>query len=129
MRSFCEVLMYLALSGNSWENVIRLLPVKTCPPTPIRKTELLDQATARRTSSMPPRTLVRSVSVTVSVDAPTVCTRSRLVSRDRSRNVEELRPSVQLGPSGSTPEMIVKRAVVVFAEPVGVVTFLNSGEY
>jgi len=129
MRSFCPVLVYLALSGKSWEKVILLLPLKACAPTPMRNTGLFDQASARRASSMAPRTLFRSVNVTVSVGVPTVCIRFRLVSRERSRNVDVPRPSVQLWPIGNTPSMIGKRAVIVLAEPDDVVTFLNSGEY
>src|SRR5437870_4413623 len=129
MRPFCEVLMYLALSGKSREKLMRLLPLKTCAPTPIRKTGLVDHASASLTSLIAPRTLFRSVRVTVSVGGPTTCTRWRLVSSERSRKVEELSPSVQSCPTGRTPATNGKRAVVVLAEPDDVVTLRNSGEY
>src|SRR5438105_6876710 len=129
MRPVCDVPMYFALSGNTWEKVMRLLPARTCAPKPMRKAGLLDQASASRTSLIAPRTLLFSVSVTVSVVAPTVCSRCRLVSSDRSRKVEELRPSVHDWPSGSTPETRGNRAVIVFAFPDDVVTLRNSGEY
>ena len=47
---------------------MRLLPLKTCPPTPILKTGFVDQATASLTSLIAPRTLLRSVSVTITPD-------------------------------------------------------------
>src|SRR5689334_15167592 len=100
MVDVCDVLMYFALAGKIWEYGMRFLPVKTCPPTPIRNIGLVDQAGASRASLIAPSTLLRSVSVTVSFVAPTVCTRSRLVSSERSRNVEELSPSVQSEPIG-----------------------------
>src|SRR6185437_15371224 len=125
----CDVLMYLELSGKSCENVIRLLPVKTWPPTPMRKTGLFEKASASLTSLIAPRTLFSSVSVTVSVVPPTTCWRWRLVSSDRSRKVDELRPSVHACPIGSTPDTTGNRAVRVVALPDGVVTRRNSGEY
>src|SRR6266550_1779971 len=121
--------MYLALSGKSWERVRRLLPANTCKPAPIRKTGLLDHASASLTSLIAPSTLFCSVRVTVSVAAPTICVRLRLVSDERSRKVEELSPSAHWSPIGSTPVTSGKRAVVVLADPDAVVTRRNSGEY
>src|SRR5438876_12312228 len=129
MRPDCALLMYRALSGKSREKRMRLLPVKTCAPTPTRNTGLRDQASASRTSLIAPSTLLRSVRETVSVELPTTCLRTRLVSDERSRNVEELNPSVHACPMGSTPATSGKRAVVVFAVPDAVVTRRNSGEY
>src|SRR5437660_5448984 len=108
---------------------MRLLPVNTCAPTPSRNSGLRDQASASRTSLIAPSTLLRSVAETVSVGPPTTCLRTRLVSEERSRNVEELSPSVHDCPIGSTPATSGKRAVVVFAVPDVVVTRRNSGEY
>src|SRR6185503_20550703 len=129
MRPACEVLMYRELSGKSWENVIRLLPAKTCAPTPIRTTGLFDHASARRMSLIAPRTRFRSVRVTVSVGAPTTWTRVRLVSVERSRNNAALRPAVHEEHIGSIPPTTGKRAVVVLALPLPAVTLRNSGEY
>src|SRR2546423_544458 len=129
MRPDCAVLMYFELSGNSWEKLMRLLPLKTCPPMPMRNTGLVDHASASLTSLIAPRIRLRSVNVTVSVGVPTTAWRRRLVSSERSRKVEELKPRVQSWPIGSTPATRGKRAVVVLAEPEGVVTRRNSGEY
>src|SRR5947209_18129533 len=121
--------MYLELSGYSVETVMRLLPANTCPPTPIRKAGLPDHASASRKSLMAPRTLLRSVTVTVSVGAPMISWRVRLVSKERSRNVDALNAPVHDWPIGMTPSTAGNRAVVVFACPSGVVTRRNSGEY
>ena|SRR5205814_3996939 len=129
MRSACEVLRYFELSGKICEKVIRLLPLNTWAPTPIRSVVVPDQASASLTSLIAPRTLSCSVRLTVSVVPPTTCGRTKLVSRERSRKVEELSASVHVCPIGSTPATSGKRAVVVFALPDEVVTRRNSGEY
>src|SRR5207253_8874929 len=90
---------------------------------------LVDHASASLTSLIAPRTLFRSVRVTVSVGVPTTCTRWRLVSSERSSKVEELSRSVQSCPIGRTPATNGQRAVVVLAAPDDVVTLRNSGEY
>src|SRR5688500_1868950 len=96
IRPDCAVLIYLVLSGNSWRKVIRLLPVNACAPNPRRKRGLRAHASASLTSLTAPSTLLRSVTSALSVISPTCCRRTRFVSEDRSRKVEELSPSVQL---------------------------------
>src|SRR3954470_19057586 len=121
--------MNLLLSGNSWAKELRLLPENTCAPTPMRIFGLFDHARASLMSLIAPRTRFLSVTVTVSVGAPTISVRVRLVSVDRSRNVEEPKPRVQDWPIGRTPATTGNLAVVVLALPDDVVTLRNSGEY
>src|SRR6185295_817947 len=129
MRAVCDVLIKIAESGKICENVMPLLPAKTCAPTPTRTTGLLEYARASLTSLIAPSTLLRSTRVIVSFVVPTTCVRGRLVSCDRSRNVVEPSPRVQFGPIGSAPTSTGKRAVVVLASPLGTVTLRHSGEY
>src|SRR6266446_1272229 len=129
MRPDCAVLMNSALSGKSCENVTRLLPANTCATSHIRNAGLVDHSSASLTSLISPSTLFLSVTVTVSVGAPTTPVRLRFVSEERSRKVDELSPSVHDWPIGSTPSISGKRGVVVLALPDDVVTRRNSGEY
>jgi hypothetical protein len=126
-RAVWEVLMYFALSGKICDRVTRLLPLKTWKPPPSRTFGFPDHASANRTSLIAPSTFVSSVSLTLSV--PRSCLRTRLVSEERSRNVDELRPSAQACPIGKMPDTNGKRAVVVFAVADPAVTRRNSGEY
>jgi len=54
------------------------------------------------------------------------CIEARLLD---SMEVDEPSASVHVSPIGSTPSTTGKRAVMVFALAVGVVTFRYSGEY
>src|SRR3954466_5193796 len=126
MRSVWLVLRNLELSGKTSEIETRLLPANTCPPTPIRNAGLRAQANAKRRSLIAPRTLFCSVTSVVSPGAPTASRLNTLVSYERSRKVEELRPSVHRCPTGSTPDTRGKRAVVVLAVFDPTVTRRNS---